>query len=161
MVVADHSDGFGIFPRLFAGDPTLLADPQIRKWYEMIQAGKGMEVAFEIVQGQTSGQLPKTFVLEGFDSSRPGFRSAWHEEIEAAEEANEPGRFTALIGYEWTSNNGGDGAGNLHRNVIFRDNADKASLVDPITTAKPWGSPDPRELWKWMAAYEEKRNNFV
>jgi len=161
MVVADHSDGFGLFPRLFAGDPTLLADPQIRKWYEMIQAGKGMEVAFEIVQGQTSGQLPKTFVLEGFDSSRPGFRSAWHEEIEAAEEANEPGRFTALIGYEWTSNNGGDGAGNLHRNVIFRDNADKASLVDPITTAKPWGSPDPRDLWKWMAAYEEKTHGRV
>jgi hypothetical protein len=81
--------------------------------------------------------------------------------IKAAEEANEPGRFTAFIGYEWTSNTGGDGTGNLHRNVIFRDNADKASLVDPLSTAKPWGSPDPHDLWKWMAAYEDKTHGRV
>jgi len=161
MVVADHSDGFGLFPRLVGGDPTLLADPQIRKWYEMLKSGKGMQVAFEIVQGQSSGSLPKPFVEEGFDTSRPGYRSAWHEVIKAAEEANEPGRFTAFIGYEWTSNNGGDGMGNLHRNVIFRDNADKASLVDPISTEKPWGSPDPRALWKWMASYEDKTHGRV
>jgi len=161
MVVADHSDGFGLFPRLFAGDPELLADPQIRKWYDMMKAGKGMEVAYEIVQGQSSGNLPKVFVEEGFDSSRPGYRSAWNQVIEAAEEANEPGRFTAFIGWEWTSNNGGDGTGNLHRNVIYRDNGDKASLVDPLTTAKPWGSPDPRDLWKWMAAYEDKTHGQV
>jgi len=161
MVVADHSDGFGLFPRLFAGDPELLADPQIRKWYNMMKAGKGMEVAYEIVQGQSSGNLPKVFVEEGFDSSRPGYRSAWNEVIKAAEEANDPGRFTAFIGWEWTSNFGGDGTGNLHRNVIYRDNGDKARLVDPLTTAKPWGSPDPRDLWKWMAAYEDKTHGQV
>jgi len=161
MVVADHSDGFGLFPRLFKGDPELIADPQIRKWYDMMQAGKGMEVAFEIVQGQSSGNLPKVFVIEGFDSSRPGYRSAWNEVIKAAEEANEPGRFTAFIGWEWTSNNGGDGAGNLHRNVIYRDSGDKASQVDPLSTAEPWGSPNPRDLWKWMAAYEEKTHGRV
>jgi hypothetical protein len=156
LVVADHSDGFGLFPRLLAGDPVLLADPQIRKWYEMLQAGKGMEVALELVQGQSSGKLPKLFVTEGFDPSRPGYRSAWNEVIKAAEGANDPGRFTAFIGYEWTSNTGGDGTGNLHRNIIYRDNGDKASQVDPLSTVKPWGSPDPRDLWKWMAAYEEK-----
>ncbi len=161
MVVADHSDGFGLFPRLASGDPELLADPQIRKWYDMMQAGKGMEVAYEIVQGQSSGNLPKPFVVEGFDSSRPGYRSAWNEVIKAAEEANDPGRFTAFIGWEWTSNFGGDGTGNLHRNVIYRDNGDKASQVDPLTTAKPWGSPDPRDLWKWMAAYEEKTHGQI
>jgi len=161
MVVADHSDGFGLFPRLFSGDPLLLADPQIRKWHDMMQSGNGMQVAFEIVQGQSSGNLPKVFVAEGFDSSRPGYRSAWHEVIKAAEAANEPGRFTAFIGYEWTSNNGGDGTGNLHRNVIYRDDGDKASLVDPITTARPWGSPDPRDLWKWMAAYEDRTHGRV
>ncbi len=68
------------------------------------------------------------------------YRDAWQETIEAAEEANEPGRFTAFIGYEWTSNTGGN---NLHRNVIFRDNGDKASQVEPYTTIKPLGSDNP------------------
>src|ERR1700676_1703193 len=39
LVVTDHSDGFGFFPRLFAGDPKMLSYPQGRRWYDMIQAG--------------------------------------------------------------------------------------------------------------------------
>jgi hypothetical protein len=66
--------------------------------------------------------------------------------------------FTAFIGYEWTSNTGGN---NLHRNVIFRDNAAKASLVGPYITFKPLGSDDPRDLWKWLAAYEKKTGGSV
>jgi hypothetical protein len=54
MVVADHSDGFGLFPRLIAGDRALLADPQVRKWSDMIQSGEGMQAAYEMVQGQSS-----------------------------------------------------------------------------------------------------------
>jgi hypothetical protein len=64
----------------------------------------------------------------------PAYRGAWQETIKAAEEANEPSRFTAFIGYEWTSNTGGN---NLHRNVIFRDNGDKASRVEPYTEVAP------------------------
>jgi hypothetical protein len=161
MVVADHSDGFGIFPRLLAGDRDLLVDPQIRKWHDMLQTGKGADAAYEIVNAQASGKFPKVLAVEGFDSSRPGYRSAWKEVIKAAEAANDPGRFTAFIGYEWTSNNGGDGPGNLHRNVIYRDGGDLASQVNPLTTAKPWGSPNPRDLWKWMAAYEDKTRGQV
>ena len=88
----------------------------------------------------------------------PAYRSAWRETIKAADEANEPGRFTAFIGYEWTSNAGGN---NLHRNVIWRDNGAKASLVEPFTTLPPLGSPNPRDLWKWMADYrrEDRRRN--
>ena len=83
----------------------------------------------------------------------PAYRSAWRETIKAADEANDPGRFTAFIGYEWTSNAGGN---NLHRNIIWRDNGAKASLVEPFTTQPPLGSPNPRDLWKWMAMCEEK-----
>ena len=78
--------------------------------------------------------------------------------INAAEEYNAPGQFTAFIGYEWTSNTGGN---NLHRNVIFRDNGDKASQVVPFTVYPPFGSDNPAELWKWMANYEQKTGGSV
>ena len=53
------------------------------------------------------------------------------------------------------------GGNNLHRNVIFRDNGDKADQVVPYTTMKPLGSDNPRDLWKWMQAYEDKTGGNV
>ena len=149
LVVTDHSDGMGFFPQLIGGDPGLLATPQGRKWYDEINSGKGAQAAVDIITSFGKGQMPKGFPTPG----TPAYRSAWRETIKAAEEANEPGRFTAFIGYEWTSNAGGN---NLHRNVIWRDNGAKASLVEPFTTLPPLGSPNPRDLWKWMAMVEEK-----
>jgi len=155
LVVADHSDAMGFFPQLFAGKPEMLADPTGRRWYNLIQSGRGAEAAIEIIGSFSQGTFPKAILpLPG----TPTFRSAWQETIKAADEANDPGRFTAFIGYEWTSNTGGN---NLHRNVVFRDNGMRASLVEPFTTLKPWGSDDPRDLWKWMAAYEEKTGGDV
>ena len=149
QVVSDHSDGFGFFPQLMSADPALLATPQGRKWYDLIQSGKGAQAAIDIVTSFGKGQLPKGWPLPG----TPAYRSAWRDTIKAADEANEPGRFTAFIGYEWTSNAGGN---NLHRNVVFRDNGAKASLIEPYTTQPPLGSPNPRDLWKWMVMCEEK-----
>lgn len=154
LVVADHSDNMGFFPDLFAGKPSVLADPTGRKWYDMIQSGKGGEAAFEIINAFSQGTLPKDLI---YSPGTRAYRSAWQETIKAAEEANSPGRFTAFIGYEWTSNTGGN---NLHRNVIFRDNADKASLVEPFTVYPP-GSDNPTELWKWMEAYQNKTGGSV
>jgi hypothetical protein len=155
LVVADHSDGMGFFPMLLSGSQDVLNDPQGKKWYEMIQSGKGADAALDIIITFGKGQMPKAiFPLPG---TAP-YRSAWAETIQAAEEANDPGRFTAFIGFEWTSNTGGN---NLHRNVIFRDNASKASLVEPYTTIKPLGSDNPRDLWKWMQTYEDKTNGRV
>jgi len=155
LVVADHSDNMGFFPDFLAGKPELLADPQGRKWYDMIQTGKGGEAAWEIVMSFSQGKFPKA--LE-YAPGTPGFRSTWKAIIKAAEEANDPGRFTAFIGYEWTSLAAGN---NLHRNVIFRDNGDKASTIEPYTTTKPLGSNNPRDLWKWMAGYEQKTGGNV
>src|SRR4051794_19259238 len=150
LVVADHSDNMGFFPDLLAGKPTIMADPTGRKWHDMIVGGQGADAAIEIIIAFSQGKFPKPLIYTP-DSNL--YRSAWQETIKAAEEANQPGRFTAFIGYEWTSNTGGN---NLHRNVIFRDNGAKASLVEPFTTLPPLGSPNPRDLWKWMAMCEEK-----
>jgi hypothetical protein len=149
LVVADHSDGMGFFPQLMSGEPTLLSTPQGRRWYDEINSGKGPQAAVDIITSFGKGQMPKGFPTPGTSA----YRSAWRDTIEAADEANEPGRFTAFIGYEWTSNAGGN---NLHRNIIWRDNGAKASLVEPFTTLPPLGSPNPRDLWKWMAMCEEK-----
>jgi Protein of unknown function (DUF3604) len=150
MVVADHSDGFGFFPLILGGDPKVLEDPQGRKWYDMVQSGKGADAAIDIIINFGKGTISKAILPV---PGTPAYRGAWDETIKAADEANDPGRFTAFIGFEWTSNAGGN---NLHRNVIFRDNGAKASLVEPFITMKPYGSDNPRDLWKWMAATEQK-----
>jgi hypothetical protein len=155
LVVTDHSDNLGFFPQLLAGDPQVLADPLGRKWYNTIREGKGADAAMEMIVAFSQGTFPKALLsLPG----TPAYRKAWRDIIAAADEANEPGRFTAFIGYEWTSNTGGN---NLHRNVIFRDDGTRARLVEPLITLKPWGSDNPRDLWKWMAAYEEKTGGNV
>jgi hypothetical protein len=149
LVVADHSDNMGFFPRLFAGDPELLRDETGRRWYDMIQQGgqEGVKVAVEVIERFSDGTFPEAL------ASLPGssaYRSAWKQTMDAAEEANTPGQFTAFIGWEWTSNTMGN---NLHRVLIYRDGADKAGRLEPYTTLKPLGSDNPVDLWKWMQGY--------
>ncbi|RUX08801.1 DUF3604 domain-containing protein [Mesorhizobium sp. M8A.F.Ca.ET.059.01.1.1] len=155
LVVTDHSDNMGMFPDLFAGKPEVIADPQAKTWYDMIKSGQGGDAAIQIIQAFSAGTIPKSMMYG--PETRP-YKNAWQDTIKAAEEYNDPGRFTAVIGYEWTSNTAGN---NLHRNVIFRDNGDKADQIVPYTTLKPLGSDNPRDLWKWMQAYEDKTGGSV
>jgi hypothetical protein len=152
LVVADHSDNMGFFPRLYAGEPEMLADPTGRRWYDMVQEGgqQGMAAAVEIIQSLTTNSFPEPLLIV---PGTPAFRSAWEEAIEAAEEYNEPGTYTALHGYEWTSTTGGM---NLHRVVILRDGEDQAGQVLPYTTLDAMGSDNPRDLWNWLESYEER-----
>lgn len=157
LVVADHSDNMGFFPRLFAGDPEMLADPTGRRWYDLIQEGgqEAVQVAVEVIEGFSQGTFPPAL------ESRPGtaaYRSAWEETIDAAEKYNDPGRFTAFIGWEWTSNTAGN---NLHRVVIYRGDGREAQVMEPYTTLKPEGSDDPRDLWKWMQRYEDRTGGRI
>jgi Protein of unknown function (DUF3604) len=155
LVVADHSDNMGLFPDLYAGKSNIVADPQGKSWYELIKAGKGAEAAIQIINAFGAGTFPKALV---YGPANPSYAAAWQDTIKAAEEYNAPGRFTAFIGWEWTSNTDSN---NLHRNVIYRDGADKASQDVPMVTFKPWGSDNPRDLWKWMADYEAKTGGKV
>jgi len=157
LVVADHSDNMGFFPLLHSGDPKMLADPTGKKWYDMIQAGgqKGVAAAVEIVQALTGNSFPDALYLA---PGTAAYRSTWEKTIAAAEKYNEPGRYTALHGYEWTSTEKG---ANRHRVVIYRDGAAKASMMEPYTSLPPYGSPDERELWKWLQSYEDKTGGSI
>ena len=70
-------------------------------------------------------------------------RRAWLDTIEAAEQFNEPGKFTTFVAYEYTANS--EDRGNLHRNVIFRG-SDKL----PAVPFSKLNSRNPEGLWDWM-----------
>ena len=155
LVVADHSDNMGFFPDMFAGKPFILADPTGKKWYDMIKQGKGVDVAIELISLFSQGQFPKALIYT--PDSAP-YKAAWADTVAAAERYNDPGKFTAFIGYEWTSLIMGN---NMHRVVVYRDGGDKGGQMVPYTTVPPLGSPNPRDLWKWLAEYEQKTGGNV
>lgn len=143
LVVADHSENLGLAPMIAASDPLVLQNPTGKKWHDMVKSGQGFEAFRDwMVSGQTTGKDPI--------NSPEMMRSAWEVIVKAAEKYNEPFKFTAFIGYEWTSTPMGN---NLHRNVIFRDGGDLAGRILPYTS---YESTDPEMLWKWMGNYEEK-----
>ena len=155
LAVTDHSDNMGFFPDLLAGKPHLMADPLSKDWYNRVMEGKGVEVAYEMVTLFATGKFPDRLMYK--PDSAP-FKSVWRRTIDAAEDYNDPGKFTAIIGYEWTSLVQGS---NMHRVVLYRDGADKALQMVPYTTYAPQGSPNPRDLWKWLANYEERTGGDI
>jgi len=148
LVVSDHSDNVGFFPDLKAGNPAILSNPTGKDWYNRIMAGDGPGVAYEMIGLFANGNFPAELT---YWPDTPQFKSVWQRNIKASEEYDDPGTFTAFIGYEWTSLVTGN---NMHRVVIYRDGADKASQMVPYTTYPPYGSPNPRDLWKWLTNYE-------
>jgi len=157
LVIADHSDAMGFFPDLFAGSPHILNDPLGRDWYDRIQAGDGVNVALEIISMASQGDLPDV-IVENYGPDAKAYRGAWQATVDAAEAYNDPGHFTAFIGYEWTSLVRGN---NMHRVVIYRDGGDKGSQMVPFTMNPPLGSTNPRDLWRWLETYEETTGGEV
>ncbi len=81
--------------------------------------------------------------------------SAWRDILANAERHNQPGHFTALIGYEWSSTPKGS---NLHRVVVYRDGADKAGHSLPVSSAPSARVPSaehPEALWAGLRAWEK------
>ena len=147
LVIADHSDGYGMFTALLEGEPTLMANETARRWHRMINEGgqEAVNATLEVIDLFSKGTMP-------FDINDPAFRGpVWEDVIEAAEGYNDPGVFTAFIGYEWTSL--APPGNNLHRVVVYRDGGDKARRTLPFTAEE---SVDPEDLWQALAAYEDK-----
>jgi len=154
LVIADHSDGMGFFNDLAAGNPDILKFDQAKPWYEGLQAGGDASVAaaLSLISTFSQGEINPDMMAE-YSPGGKTYGSIWERVVDAAERFNNPGSFTTLIGFEWTSLSAGD---NLHRNVIFRDGAAKAGQVVPYTTQAPMGSIDPLDLYKYLDTYEAK-----
>ena len=155
LVISDHAEGLGVMYEVYNGNPVMMADETLARWNKMMKAGgsESAQAMNELVSAQAQGKLPNPVTDPAI--AGPLQKSVWETYTETAERFNDPGRFTAMIGYEWTSVPGGN---NLHRNILFRGNKEKADQVMPFTA---WESEDPEKLWEWMANYETKTGGNV
>jgi hypothetical protein len=150
LVISDHAEGLGSMFEVYKENTVMMKDETLARWSNMMHAG-GNEAATamnEVISAQAQNTMPAP--LTDPELALPLMKTVWEAYTQTAEEFNDPGRFTAMIGYEWTSVPGGN---NLHRNVLFRDNKDKADQILPFSA---WQSEDPEKLWEFLAGYEEK-----
>jgi hypothetical protein len=144
LVISDHAEMYGLMPQLLSGDPNVLATKEGKRWYEALKTGdkaKMFDTAMEIVAALSKPDPP-------FDT-RKIVRNAWKEYTALADKYNEPGRFSAIIGYEYTTR----GGFNLHRNVLFRGDAAMANRMLPFSQ---FDSQNPEDLWKALDAFEKQ-----
>ena len=141
LLVSDHAEYLGLFLGLEDDDPKLSSSSLGQRWLGYFQSGNQAPISREYVQmierQKEIESLPKDFNT-----------SAWSKLLGFAERYNEPGVFSTLIGFEWTSMIDGD---NLHRVVVYRDGMTKAREMLPFSALD---SPDPEDLWKFMEKYE-------
>ncbi|MHA1573861.1 MAG: DUF3604 domain-containing protein, partial [Alphaproteobacteria bacterium] len=126
------------------GDPEIVSTDPGKRWYRELTSGdsdKIFDTAMEIVASLSKKEPPI--------KSDNAVKHAWKACTALADKYNEPGRFTALIGYEWTA----IGGYNLHRNVIFRGDASVANQTVPFSQ---FDSQNPEDLWSALAELEEK-----
>lgn len=146
LVISDHAENLGLAPAIAGSNPELLKNSWGKQQHDLVKKGDLESITAAYMNWMKATGERKDPLKEQTALSK----TMWSNLTTAAEKYNEPGRFTALIGFEWTSMPNGN---NLHRNVIFRDAKDKADQIIPISC---YDTEDPEELWKWMAAYEQK-----
>ena len=146
VVITDHAENLGLAPALREGNPLILQSEWGRMQYELVKQGTVAAIAqaFDNWLTRVSANDDPTR-----DVPELG-RTMWEKITSAAEKYNEPGRFTTLMGFEWTSQPNGN---NLHRNVIFRDGKTQADQIVPFSV---YDGQDPQQLWAWLDAYEKK-----
>ena len=131
-------------PQLLAGDPDILATEKGKKWYDQLKSGDkdiAFNTAMEIVASLQQPDPP--FKIDSV------VRDAWRTYTALADRYNEPGRFSAIIGYEYTTR----GGFNLHRNVLFRGDASVANQTVPFSQ---FDSQNPEDLWKSLSEFKQR-----
>lgn len=147
LVVSEHAEYLGMAQGLKEALPALLDTPKGKQWAQAFKKGgqAAIEAFHEMVADMTTLKASLSPSVQ-----HKIMQPAWESIVAAAERHNKPGRFTAFNGFEWTQHVEGN---NLHRVVVFRDGADRAKQVLPFSA---FDSADVEDLWKYMAAYEQK-----
>jgi len=139
LVVSDHAEFMGVIPNILKDNPIVANSETGKRYKKMFAEGKSIDVFGELI-GQINGVTPVNTELANDSISR----SVWDEIMSAADRHNEPGKFTAFMGWEWSSTPGG---ANLHRVVIMREGKEKGKQFIPYTALD---SDKPEDLWKWL-----------
>ncbi len=147
LVVADHAENLGLAPMIAESNPQLLAISWGREVHGLVKAGKPFAAYVKWGEAMQENKDP----LANDDLTR----TYWNRIVHSAEQHNQPGVFTALHGFEWTSSRE---ANNLHRVVMFRDDADRVEDLVPFSN---YDSSDPEDLWTWMEDYESRTGGRV
>ena len=145
LFVTDHAEMIGLAQAIRESNPLLLADPWGAWVHERFNSGPEgrMEAFADIIQQAT---------VKGINpfGSDELTNAVWQNFVKIADQYNQPGVFSAMTGYEWTSTPKGD---NLHRVVLFRDGAAITSQTAPFSM---FDSDDPEGLWDYLASYEAR-----
>jgi hypothetical protein len=159
IVVADHAEWLGVATAFEQNDSALLKSAAGRELAEYFKKNVGKSPTdvgslrnMMVVYRKLSDKKGASF---SEDSSFK--RSVWQQVTALADRYNEPRRFTAFSGFEWTSW-GTLPEGNLHRVVIFQDAADRVNRVLPFS---PQQSSNPEDLWAYLDGYESNTGGKV
>lgn len=155
LVVADHAEGLGMINEIMKENPLLMKDDLLKKWATQLQAGgeEAAKTGRELINRFAAGNLPK--VLTDRAVLGKVVTKIWADYLTTTEQHNEPGKFTAFVGYEWSALPQGN---NLHRIVIYKDGKDKAIQTIPYSSSI---SSNPEDLWKALQRYEDKTGGKV
>ncbi|SIQ60173.1 DUF3604 domain-containing protein [Marinobacterium stanieri] len=143
LMVSDHAEYLGLVPMINAKNQDLLDDPVGARWAQLLNGGADEQLKALLEMNMDLATNQKRLVNSTVE------RTAWSDITAAADRYNEPGKFTAFIGYEWTTMPGGN---NLHRVVMFADDASKAGQLLPFSA---FDSEDPEALWEHLQKYED------
>jgi hypothetical protein len=149
LVIADHAVYYGLPVQLATSDPILLADPTGKRWHKLYNGTQeeAMQAFYEVLQSGTKGEI--------LIKNPSALRSVWEKTVATTESYNEPGVFTAINGWEWSTATDGN---NLHRVVMLRDGAERAKQIVPFSLAD---SQDVEDLWDFMQGYEERTGGQI
>jgi len=143
VAITDHSEYYGVLKELI--DPK--SDLSKSDFAKSIQKARTDPASAKAAVGKLIGTIVTNTPLPEYVT--PELRiDYWKKFLETADKHNEPGKFTALYAYEWTSIPNGS---NMHRNVFFKDKA----------AAVPFSSFDsiyPEDLWTYL---EIQRNQGI
>ena len=148
LVVSDHAEYLGGFYAFGLGDPRVLETAIGRKWTAWEKAGERVKI-----YPSFTGSYLDPIKYPAFPKKVR--QTIWETVAQVADEHYKPGIFTTFSGYEWTSI---IERNNLHRVVIFKDDADKVTQIVPFSAQD---GLDPRELWESLEAYELKTGGEV
>ncbi|WP_353405774.1 DUF3604 domain-containing protein [Pseudoteredinibacter isoporae] len=138
LLIADHAEMMGVPYRLFRGDPELAGTKTGQRFIKMVKEGRGADVFAEFL-----GDINAKRATPEFNSDRIR-HSIWQETTRLADQYYQPGKFTTLVGWEWTSTPGGR---NLHRVVMSPLSGKLASGFIPFSALD---DETPEGLWGWL-----------